>query len=288
MIISIVGQEEGYGNMTTWVAKSFSRLGHMVHHVDRNKFFIPEDTQVVIFVDCSEDYSDKIGKVTQPTVFWSMDAHMPGGLERSLNIARKADMVFSSNYEHGVKLLRKFGVESHLLPITYMDSYAQPILYKGAVSTKYDVAMIGHANSNERVQLWELLKDYKSFTGIAETEEDYRGVMHGAKIVVNQPTEPWNNILNNRFFEAMGFGCLLLQKRLDTDLIEKLGFENGKHFIYWTDFDDLREKLDLALKNPKEMNKIVASGNVAVRKYSMDMQVAKMETLILSKFWDRI
>ena len=296
MKIAIVGSFDNYSHMGNWAVDAWEANGHEVTKIDRKKenpFDVGEvftdgaslKYDVILYVDCSEDFSGNIGASADAIkVFWSLDAQMPGGAERSINIARKCDLVFSSNYEHGVKILEKFGIKSHLLPITYSDKLVNLGITK---ADKYDVAMIGNPNSPERKELWSLLnKKCKAFTGAARTAREYADVMTHSRIVVNQPTEPWDNILNNRFFEALGFDMLLLQKRLKgTNLIEKLGFIPDKDFVYWDNFEDLEKKLDKYLK---EYPVFLDSTRKKIQQYSMRNQVAKMENVIISKFWDRL
>lgn len=300
MKIAVIGYIGWYGSMAEWVADGFEANGHEVTRIDRKEmrdhlkptslklgsgFIGTFGADISVFVDCSEDYSSSILEITEPKIFWSLDAHMPGGAERSVNIARKCDLVFSSNYEHGVKILEKFGIESYLMPVTYNHRYFD---IHGA--PPFDTVMIGHKNSPERVKLWELLSKYSSFCGKANRETDYKRYMNSTLTVVNQPTEPWDNILNNRFFEGMAGGAVVLQKRLKTDLIEKLGFIDGEDFVYWEDFGDLEEKLKyyIDFENRDEQHKMAWSGEQKVQQYSMKNQCAKIEAIILSKFYDRL
>ena len=80
----------------------------------------------------------------------------------------------------------------------------------------------------------------------------------------------------------------MLQKRLTTNLIEKLGFKDGRDFVYWDSFDDLFEKLDLYLTNETLRDQTRWSGHKRVQKYSMTNQALKIEALILDKFYDRL
>jgi hypothetical protein len=279
----VVGYLGQYGSMGQWVVDILRNLGHEVEAVDRNSY-IPVQKAVYFFVDCSEDYSQFMPEISYPKIFWSMDAHMPGGLERAKNIANKCDLVISSNYEYGVKLLETVGIQSYLVPITYRYDYfiEQPI------KKKYDVVMIGNPNSGERVRLWDMLKEYNSFIGATNDFGVYCNAMVNAKIVINQPTEPWDNILNNRFFEALGCGAVLLQKKLQTSLIEKLGFEEGKDFLYWNTLDELPTMIDTVLANYKEYEPLAMSGNDKVQKYEMENQLEKIVSLTLSKFYDSV
>lgn len=283
MNIAIVGYINWYGSMAEWIFDGWEMNGHNVTKYDRKQLpNIPNTHDIYIFVDCSEDYSEKIPNINKPKIFWSMDSHMPGGIERSINIARKCDLVFSSNYEHGVKILEKFGIESFLLPVTY-----NPQLVDGKMDDEVDIVMIGHANSPERNELWELIESITDSYHVGPaSEEEYIYAMTHAKIVINQPTEPWDMILNNRFFEALAGEALLLQKRLKTDLIEKLGFNEGVDFHYWDNFDDLQIKINAVLAD--YANHIPDTSYGKIEQYSMPNQCSKMETIILSKFYDRL
>ena len=277
----VVGYMGQYGSMGQWVADILRQNGHEVEQVDR-KAEIPVKKAIYFFVDCSEDYSSNIPDIPYPKIFWSLDIHMPGGLERATNIASKCDLVLSSNYEHGKLLFDSVGVQSYLIPITYREDY-----FKNTPKN-LDIAMIGNANSQERVQLWNMLTKYNSYGGSTSSLKDYTQIMSSAKIIVNQPTEPWDIIVNNRFFEGLGANSLLLQKRLKTDLIEKMGFVAGQDFLYWNSLDELPSVIEAILENYDSYRDIIKSGNKKVKAYEMKVQMRKIQSLILDKFYDRL
>ena len=275
--IAIIGYFGWYGSICEWVADAFENLVYEVTRYDRKLLpNIGTDHQLYVFVDCSEDYSSNIPNLKGYKVFWSMDSGMPGGVERSTNIGRKCDLVFSSNQEQGVDLLKKFGIDSYLLPVTYSTNL---IMDTFKFKKCKDVAMVGNPNSPQRIELWNLLKsNYTGFVGRAEIRDEYVKAFGEAKIVINQPTEPFDNILNNRFFEGMACGALVLQKMLRTTLIEDLGFEHGKDFIYWNDFPELIKLIDYYRyhKNNLERLAITQNGFRKVTNLSMTNQVKKM------------
>ncbi len=282
----VVGYHGIYSSMGQWVADCLRTIGHEVEQVDRNAE-IPVEKAIYFFVDCSEDYSANIPAIPYPKICWLMDSHMPGGLDRAVNLAKKCDLVLSSNYEHGVKLLESVGIKSYLMPITYRRDYFYD--YYFGESKEKEVCMIGNPNSPQRLQLWDMLKGYTGFCGTKQDLAEYSRAMRDAKIIINQPTEPWDNILNNRFFEALGVGAVLLQKRLSTSLIEKMGFEQGTDFLYWNTMDELPVMIDTILKNYKrDYEPIAKSGNMKVQDYEMINQMLKIESLILSQFYDRL
>lgn len=271
MKIGLIGQYENgfYGSMYECVKHGLKANFCDVVDIDRKNIELKQVDYYVI-IDCSEDISGNLPeKFNAPVVYWSLDAHMPGGMDRTLKILEKCEMGFSSNLEHGLYMIKQFTSKPiHLLPITYNDSLA-----KGFNNTsKYEVSMIGHANSMERIRLWQLLDSkFNAKVGKMDTKEEFIDA-HNSIVIVNQPTEPWDIILNNRFFEAMAYGGLLLQKKLKTSLIERLGFEEGRDFVYWYDFTDLLDKIDYYVTNVKDTKRIAQSGHERVLTYSMANQ----------------
>jgi hypothetical protein len=144
------------------------------------------------------------------------------------------------------------------------------------------IAMIGHPNSEQRRRLWDLLIPYGAFCGMSKDLVLYKNIMNSASVTVNQPTEPWDIILNNRFFEGLGFGHILFQKKLKTTLIEDMGFQDGKDFYYWKDFDELVSLLEAYKKG--KIPKIKKSTINKIKKYSMQQQIMKMMGIIFDKF----
>ena len=292
MKLAIVGYFGWYGSMAEWVANAWEVNGHEVYKIDRKNIDVPLDAKFVLFVDCSEDYSKEIPiTITQPKVFWSFDAQMPGGVERSVNISKRSDLVFSMNFEYGVTKLDKFGIDNIWMPATYDSTLvsSNPLQKGRPVKESFDVCMIGHPNSQERIELWKMLNaNYVCKTGKVESKDEYTNSMINCQIVVNQPTEPWDVITGIRFFEATGFNKLCLQKVIKTKELEKLGFENGRDFIYWNNFEDLKEKIDYYLVHHDERVEIAFNGFKKVQKMSMAAQAAKMEQIILNKFYDRL
>lgn len=262
MKIIVQGYLGKYSSMGEWVKQGLESLGHEVVPIDRTEIVQKTDADLYFVVDCSEDFSMCINEHLKiPKICWIMDTHMPGGLERSLNMAKKCDFVISTNREHGQDVLLQNGIKSFLFPITYNDLYVEER------EKDLDVVMIGHPNSRERVELWNILGKYNSFCGVAETKAEFVDYMSRAKIVINQPTEPWDIILNNRFFEAMAYKSVLLQKRLKTTLIEDLGF--GGDFLYWSNLDEIVPMIDSVLKNYNSFEGMRNKANLKVKEFSL-------------------
>lgn len=285
MEIIVVGYLGSYGSMGQWIYDILKQLGYKVTGVDRYGE-IPVRKALYFFVDSSEDYSYNIPDIPYPKIFWSMDAHMPGGDIRVKSIVSKCNLVFSSNKEHGVELLKKLGIESTFIPLSYRKDYFR--VNKPLKERRYDVVMIGNPNSQQRVDLWNILKRFNSFCGTVATLSEYSSIMENAKIVINQPTEPWDTILNNRFYEALGCGSLLLQKRLKTKLIEELGFKNGADFIYWNDLSQIEGMVETALEEIDVYQTIANNGNLKVQKYEMLNQLQSIINVSLDRFKEQL
>lgn len=289
MNVAVIGQFGEFWMVTEWAADGWERNGHTVTRYDRhNMQSISPDHDLYFYVDCSEDYSARMPEIDKPKVFWAMDVQMPGGTERSVNIAQKVDLTFCTNYEHGVEIMKKFGIEAYWVQYGIRDLHLEQVPRKEDI----DVCMIGHLNSPQRQALWELLNKttYKVFAGQTKDYQEYVNKMANAKIIVNQATAEFNNIINLRSFEAVGFGGLLLAQKTTIQEYEKLGFKDGESLVYWSDFEELSKKLDYYLdpKNAKERQRIADNGKVLGEKYKMSNQIKRIEQIILSKLYYRL
>lgn len=300
-----------YGSVSMWAANAWEFNGHNVQRFDRSEMAkLPKKADIYFFVDVSEDYSKTMpNDLDGLKVFWAMDVQMPGGLERTLNIAKKVDYVFCTNKIHGVDLLEKFGIDSTWVTYGYDHTLQKDILghpYNDLVGHMvdkthavlkrkhdyiYDVCMIGNPNSPERVALWKLLKEKygdRVYCGTVENREEYVKIKASSRFVISQPTEPFNNIINLRVFNALSCGKLLLTKKSEVNEYEMLGMKDGVNLAYWTDFDDLIAKVDYYLAHPEEANKIALQGRKLGDKYLMPNQVRIIEQVLLSKFYKRL
>jgi hypothetical protein len=219
----------------------FEDLGDRVdvyHWKEQDK--IPLEYDFYFSVDSSEEYG--IQERLRPLIVYNGDTHMPGGLQRDMTRCRNADLIFNGNYENGVELMRLMGFKSIWLPLGYDRRF--DFKDEDLKDKPLDVAMIGHANSGERVALWEMLKkNYNCEVGDLDPAEIYKK----SKIVVNQPTEPWNNIYNNRLIEGMISGCVVLQKNLTITSYKRVIDTNL--ITFWNDFSDLKWEIDRILNS---------------------------------------
>lgn len=294
-----------YGSVSTWAKNAWEQLGHEVVMYDRSEIKnLPKKSDLYFFVDVSEDYSTSMPDDLEGVkVFWAMDTAMPGGMERSVNIGRKVDYVFCTNAEtNGPKAFEKFGIEAMWVPYGY-DHKLRDLVKEakrwnvniatgqGSQHYRYDVCMIGNPNSEQRKELWNLLKDKygdRAVTGTIDNVEEYIEKKAGSKIMISQPTEPFNTIINLRVFNALSCGKFLLCKRPIIKEHELLGLKDGVNVVYWDNFDDLLEKIDYYLEHGEEREKIAEEGAKLGCKYLMPDQIRIIEQIIYSKFYERL
>jgi hypothetical protein len=254
---------------------------------------MPKKADLYFFVDVSEDYSVSMPKdLDGVKVFWAMDSAMQGGFERSFNIARQVDYIFTTNAEaYGPEAFSKFGIEATWVPYGYDEQLQQEVHQEKILNggEDLDVFMCGNPNSPERVELWRLLnQNFKAVTGIIDTREEYVRAKARCKIVVNQPTAGHNNIINLRVWNATACGKLLLCKRTSISEMELLGFKDGENVIYWDEFSDLIEKIKYYLEHDEERRRIARNGSILGNKHLMVNQIMIIEQVIKSKFYKQL
>jgi len=89
-----------------------------------------------------------------------------------------------------------------------------------------------------------------------------------------------NNAINSRVFEALACGCLLFT---DENKFMKNFFLGNKHVIYFKSKDDLREKVNYYLLNPKAAYKIAKNGNqLFIKKHQSKVRIKEFKKIIKS------
>ena len=104
-----------------------------------------------------------------------------------------------------------------------------------------------------------------------------------AKIAIGDNLfEENTGFVSNRMFQALAAGgAMYLQQHVD-GLDELTGFVAGKHYVEWSDFDDLRGKISYYLEHEKERRKIARLGTRYCRRYhSFDARVKQLFEEIL-------
>jgi spore maturation protein CgeB len=185
----------------------------------------------------------------KPNIYWASDTHL--GFDYRLEMARKFDHVFCAQ-KRAVEEFKALGVEAEWLPHAF-----EPQAYPRFefASKKYDVAFIGHINSENRIDaLDRLFKEMPNFFYGQRRFEEAAELFCRSKIVFNISML---DDLNMRTFEAMGTGSFLLTNWIPT--IEEV-FEDGKHLVLYRSLDEMADKAKWYASHDTERERIAAAG----------------------------
>ena len=212
----------------------------------------------------------------KPNACWLVDTHL--GFEQRLEWARKFDTVFVAQKE-AVSLLEAEGIEKVFwLPLAcspYLDpdykSLQKHFGREKDLTRIYDCAFVGYLNrgvekdkeSHDRVLFLDHV--YKKFPNswlafnlfFEEAAVRYVRARVGLNISIKHD-------LNMRFFEALSYGVCQVCNR-DMEGWSELGFVEGEDFLGFETLDEACEKIQWALDNPSEREKIAESGMAKVR-----------------------
>lgn len=150
--------------------------------------------------------------------------------------------------------------KSIFLPWAYDPNIHKPDLEAEKI---YDVVFIGLMYENRKRALDQLSKFCKVFgknAGIIYDE--CRTFYNQGKISFNWSS---NNDIPMRVFEGMAYGNLVVTNRIEgLDLL----FKEGKHYVGFSDVEELVEKVKYYLSHEKEMFKIAEAGYLEVEKHT--------------------
>lgn len=215
------------------------------------------------------------------SAYYSIDTHM--GYEFRKEKAKQFKYVYCAQKE-GAERMRADGIESATwLPLA-CNIMAHPNLSEMMVhpnkeshlgtwtlQKEWDVSFVGHfsrdyaEDQNDRIDyLDSLFKEFpNSWFSFSCFFEDISVRYIRSRVGFNVSIK---NDLNMRFFEILSTGtCLLTNTTVDG--IEELGFEEGKHFLGYTNKAEMKDKVQWALDNPVEREAIAKSGHEKCRKY---------------------
>lgn len=162
----------------------------------------------------------------------------------------------------------------------------------------YDVLFLGNGYSANRQRFGDFLQTLSCRLGVyghgwpqlqthpANTYDFRQGCRLYRRAQIALGDSEWastaRGFVSNRAFQAMAAGhALMLQQAFDgTELI---GLADGKHWVLWTDYADLREKIAYYLdpRHEAERAKIAAAGQVEVlTHHSFESRVAELLTML--------
>jgi hypothetical protein len=121
----------------------------------------------------------------------------------------------------------------------------------------YEVAFVGQLNSDKarRRILKAIGQKYSLNPQKYYLQSEIPGVYSQAKIVLNMPLA---DDLNFRTFEAMSCGALLLTRRIANG--QELLFEEDRHYVAYSDEQEMMEKIAYYLDHPAAREAIAAAG----------------------------
>lgn len=198
----------------------------------------------------------------------------------------------------------------YTIPFPYREQCFSPY---STDSKTYDVVYMGTAMCKEHIEIIEVMKDYKyNFISIYPdgnptllnvTSQKKWDVLSNTKVTIAmnlcpvgsnhknwiksnpnwEQIEAFNNLESGyipqfkpRVIEAMRLNTLVLVRRDPWNVIEHW-FEEGKHFLYWDDIEDLRSKLKQVLEHYDSYSGMIAEANKRVRDFEIDKIYHKMK-----------
>lgn len=219
------------------------------------------------------------------------------------------DALFFQNRHNADEAKKNINIESIYLPSAVDTEIHYPVkVYNGPNS---DIAFIGTYIRGEKREVWleklcqlgynlkiygsrwekcknRCLKNRKIING-PKYGRDFSEVVNSTKIVINFLREHNNDEQNSRTYELPACGGFMLHER--TEEVLKL-FKEGKEAEFFSNFRELRDKIDYYLKQEEERIAIAKSGleKVRLEEYSFKSraEVIIKEYKKLRKNYERI
>lgn len=244
--------------------RALVKLGHQV------TFFEPEQMagmegsfDLLIRVDDGFNKSDPIREMKKKagfplTIYYANDTWQPRTLKMNLAIARHYDVVLCSQYlKLGLRPLKKYCQRVLWVPF----GYDADLTYKKDIAKIRSIGFIGGDHHELRLprkyMVQELRERYPdAYIGKAPSDQ-MRDVYSSSKIGINLSIA-WG--LNMRFFDIMSCGTFLLSSRIIEDGIELLGFEDGRHYVSFSSYTEMFDKIEYYLRQDHQREEIAASG----------------------------
>jgi hypothetical protein len=288
MKIFYYGHFRSHTNAENWIASAISRNGHHCHRVDKEfcdwqrfeNVVREERPDAVLFTKIPEVpvglFSNFRDWFSGHILWWTFDWMRHESNSWYLPMARMSDLCFMTDGTDPEGFYASRGinrVELHQAA----DYQHRPI---DRVEVTADVAFMGSLYTNRRVKLHEVLESlgaayrYYGSGGTAQEVwgEDFARVCCGAKIIVgdnfvNDVPGYWSD----RVYLSLGCGGFFLTAYVPG--LEK-EFENGKHLVWWNDFDELRGLIAYYLPKPKERERIAKAGHrLVMEKHTWDARM---------------
>lgn len=219
---------------------------------------------------------------------WNGDAHESGLIAPDvLALLKHVDLQLCVN----AKVLPVYA--QHDIKADYWQIAFKDPVGELPVVPAHDVICLMNCYNDQRIALAKMLKELPYNVGLYGSCPDADGNTHysfassralyqNAKIAVGDTFPDTEGFVSNRLFQALSAGVFLLQQH-SPRLEEFTGLVPGRHYIEWTDLDDLRDEIEFWMTEgePQRMDEIARLGRDYVRaNFSYDAQIEKLWRLI--------
>jgi len=236
---------------------------------------------LLIWVDWGEDavqphlpYRIKVPD-SAPIAYVSSDTHL--GWKYRRDFARKHAKYAYFNQKRAVE---EYGEPNEGQTVSWLPHAFEPAVWRPGVwngtewadavpKKKWDWCMVGHmqtaVNPNGMTRLDAIDRLYREFPdgyyGSRDPYQPGKNMFEDAASTFNASRAVFNisigDDVNMRDFEALGTRSCMVRNRIDT--IGEI-FEDGTHFIGYSDYDSMVEAVRRAKDNPKEASAIAEAG----------------------------
>lgn len=251
--------------------------------------------------------TNRLNKVTKYNSKYTSDISFVGSLYLNHNFYDKINylpdylkgyldgIIRAQQNIHGYNLLVELLSDSLLSEIKKYVSFSLDENYFASDALIFSSLFLGQkVTSLERIEIIDHLSkilDFKLYSNDATNEYphiknygyiDYYNVMpnifYNSKINLNITLRSIESGIPLRAMDIMGSQGFLLSN-YQSELLEI--FEPDKDFVYYENFDDLREKTEFYIKNDTERNKIIKSGYDKVKKHhTYEIRIKEMLKLV--------
>ncbi|MCS4194429.1 hypothetical protein GGP50_002655 [Salinibacter ruber] len=236
----------------------------LVLHPDTYRVYLPEGIEAL---DC-------------PTACLHIDAY--SGIQSRANMSRLFDltMICHPNYV-GEYSRRHSNVRAF--------PHAVPIEVYGRVNPReeHDVAMIGRLDGEDykyRRRAVDMIEEMDVVSNDMDRYYPYEEmvkVYSNSKVTINVSRGEYLNEAHLSCLEIMGAGTLLLTtcdpKSKQVHELERLGFDEGRHFSTFEDLEDLRDKIDFYLDHDEERKAMAAKARErTLEEHTHDQRAKKL------------
>lgn len=177
----------------------------------------------------------------------------------------------------------------HDVKAAYWQIGFEPVPEELPEAQSHDVLFMANAYSPARKELASVLKEMNANVGIygygwgtlgsGNTFYDFRtgaALYRKCKVAIGDNQYADKGFVSNRLFESLANGAFLLHQAIP-GLDELTGLREGVHYVAWTDYVDLKDKINYYLTNEAERQLIAIAGELEVReRHSFDARVKEL------------